>query len=109
MALADERFTVSLLPARATKTVYFVRHGEVRRRAISTRARRLGLNAPPRASDPFRRATQGFHNVAGAIDNNLYKDEKYFDAHLTPLGWQQARACEQCFAGRIFRVAAVCV
>jgi hypothetical protein len=35
MALADERFTVSLLPARATKTVYFVRHGEVRAAAAT--------------------------------------------------------------------------
>jgi hypothetical protein len=33
--------------------------------------------------------------VAGAIDDNLYKDEKYFDAHLTPLGWEQARAAQR--------------
>ncbi|KAG2499069.1 hypothetical protein HYH03_003252 [Edaphochlamys debaryana] len=53
---------ISLLPARYTKTVHFVRHG------------------------------QGFHNVAGHIDHELYKSEEYADAHLTELGWQQAEA-----------------
>lgn len=96
---------IMLLPARATKTIYFVRHGEVRARAGARRWRRAAV--PPAAAgmrwrirgfaaargawrSPWR--LQGWHNVAGAIDNNNYKLEKYFDAHLTELGWEQARA-----------------
>ncbi len=29
---------------------------------------------------------QGIHNVAGESNKELYKDEAYFDAHLTQLG-----------------------
>ena len=39
--------------------------------------------------------SQGTHNVAGAIDPSFYKHEKYFDAHLTALGWAQAQALRQ--------------
>lgn len=53
---------LSLLPVRFTKTVHFIRHGE------------------------------GYHNVAGHADPELYRDEDYFDAHLTELGWRQAHA-----------------
>ncbi|MBA0566022.1 hypothetical protein Golob_010873, partial [Gossypium lobatum] len=35
------------------------------------------------------RHAQGVHNVAGEIDHAAYSSEEYFDAHLTPLGWQQ--------------------
>ncbi|CAA7027434.1 unnamed protein product [Microthlaspi erraticum] len=35
------------------------------------------------------RHAQGIHNVAGEIDHSAYSSEDYFDAHLTPLGWQQ--------------------
>lgn len=35
---------------------------------------------------------QGTHNVAGALDHSQYKQERYFDAHLTTLGWQQGAA-----------------
>ena len=38
---------------------------------------------------PALTAAQGTHNVAGAVDQSFYKHEKYFDAHLTLLGWQQ--------------------
>ncbi|KAE8666756.1 Phosphoglycerate mutase-like protein 2 [Hibiscus syriacus] len=36
------------------------------------------------------RHAQGVHNVAGEKDHVAYSSEEYFDAHLTPLGWQQA-------------------
>ncbi|XVF64940.1 hypothetical protein PTKIN_Ptkin09bG0206800 [Pterospermum kingtungense] len=35
------------------------------------------------------RHAQGIHNVAGEKDHNAYLSEDLFDAHLTPLGWQQ--------------------
>ncbi|GMJ02533.1 hypothetical protein like AT5G64460 [Hibiscus trionum] len=35
------------------------------------------------------RHAQGVHNVAGEKDFSNYLSEEYFDAHLTPLGWQQ--------------------
>ncbi|ESQ43701.1 hypothetical protein EUTSA_v10014382mg [Eutrema salsugineum] len=35
------------------------------------------------------RHAQGIHNVAGEKDHSAYSSENYFDAHLTPLGWQQ--------------------
>ncbi|XP_039053221.1 phosphoglycerate mutase-like protein 1 isoform X2 [Hibiscus syriacus] len=35
------------------------------------------------------RNAQGVHNVAGDIDFSNYLSEEFFDAHLTPLGWQQ--------------------
>lgn len=35
------------------------------------------------------RHAQGIHNVAGEKDHAAYLSEELFDAHLTPLGWQQ--------------------
>ncbi|CAA0843323.1 Phosphoglycerate mutase-like protein 2 [Striga hermonthica] len=35
------------------------------------------------------RHAQGFHNVAGEKDHSAYLSPELFDAHLTPLGWQQ--------------------
>ncbi|EPS62983.1 hypothetical protein M569_11804, partial [Genlisea aurea] len=35
------------------------------------------------------RHAQGFHNVAGNKDVRAYFSPEYFDAQLTPLGWQQ--------------------
>ncbi|XP_022768523.1 phosphoglycerate mutase-like protein 1 isoform X2 [Durio zibethinus] len=35
------------------------------------------------------RHAQGIHNVAGEKDYAAYLSEDLFDAHLTPLGWQQ--------------------
>ncbi|KAK8544491.1 hypothetical protein V6N13_025994 [Hibiscus sabdariffa] len=35
------------------------------------------------------RHAQGVHNVAGEKDFSNYLSEEFFDAHLTPLGWQQ--------------------
>ncbi|XP_063948646.1 phosphoglycerate mutase-like protein 1 isoform X1 [Daucus carota subsp. sativus] len=35
------------------------------------------------------RHAQGIHNVAGEKDHSAYSSREYFDAHLTPLGWQQ--------------------
>ncbi|XP_071732337.1 phosphoglycerate mutase-like protein [Rutidosis leptorrhynchoides] len=35
------------------------------------------------------RHAQGTHNVAGEEDLSAYLSEDYFDAQLTPLGWQQ--------------------
>lgn len=66
---------ISLLPGGCSKLVHFVRHGEVR---VS---RALSCSLPERV--------QGTHNVAGAIDYANYKSERFFDAHLTALGWQQ--------------------
>lgn len=54
--------TLALVPMRQTKTIHFIRHG------------------------------QGFHNVAGHADHEEYKNEAYFDAHLTEEGWKQAEA-----------------
>lgn len=34
---------------------------------------------------------QGFHNVAGEAEYELYKSWDYEDAHLTETGWQQVR------------------
>ncbi|XP_022726940.1 phosphoglycerate mutase-like protein 1 [Durio zibethinus] len=35
------------------------------------------------------RHAQGIHNVAGEKDHDAYLSEELFDAHLSPLGWQQ--------------------
>lgn len=35
------------------------------------------------------RHAQGVHNVAGEKDHSAYSSEDYFDAQVTPLGWQQ--------------------
>lgn len=35
---------------------------------------------------------EGFHNVAGHKDPEMYKSFEFEDAHLTPKGWQQALA-----------------
>ncbi|KAJ9674096.1 hypothetical protein PVL29_023567 [Vitis rotundifolia] len=35
------------------------------------------------------RHAQGIHNVAGEKDHSAYLSQELFDAHLTPLGWQQ--------------------
>ncbi|KAJ6391382.1 hypothetical protein OIU77_025375, partial [Salix suchowensis] len=35
------------------------------------------------------RHAQGTHNVAGEKDHNALLSPEYFDAHLSPLGWQQ--------------------
>jgi hypothetical protein len=35
------------------------------------------------------RHAQGIHNVAGEKDHNALLSPEYFDAHLSPLGWQQ--------------------
>lgn len=32
---------------------------------------------------------QGIHNVEGDKNYKAYMNPVYFDAHLTPLGWQQ--------------------
>ncbi|PRW45389.1 phosphoglycerate mutase 1 isoform X2 [Chlorella sorokiniana] len=53
---------IRMIPARHTKVVHFIRHGE------------------------------GFHNVAGHADPEEYKSFEYLDAHLTDFGWRQARA-----------------
>jgi len=34
---------------------------------------------------------QGFHNVAGEVNSEAYKSDKFEDAHLTVLGWEQVR------------------
>ncbi|KDP41526.1 hypothetical protein JCGZ_15933 [Jatropha curcas] len=49
----------SLYPLHRTKTIHLVRHA------------------------------QGIHNVAGDKDYSAYLSEELFDAHLTPLGWEQ--------------------
>eukprot|EP00208_Stichococcus_sp_RCC1054_P007692 CAMPEP_0206140788 /NCGR_PEP_ID=MMETSP1473-20131121/10648_1 /ASSEMBLY_ACC=CAM_ASM_001109 /TAXON_ID=1461547 /ORGANISM="Stichococcus sp, Strain RCC1054" /LENGTH=295 /DNA_ID=CAMNT_0053535073 /DNA_START=138 /DNA_END=1025 /DNA_ORIENTATION=+ len=54
------RASLTVIPLRHNKIVHLVRHG------------------------------QGFHNVAGEADALEYASEKYFDAHLTELGWKQA-------------------
>ncbi|KAL4179949.1 hypothetical protein AMTRI_Chr13g89760 [Amborella trichopoda] len=55
----DRSSSTSLYPAHRCKTLYLVRHG------------------------------QGFHNVAGEKDHKAYMSEEFFDASLTPLGWEQ--------------------
>ncbi|KAK4802142.1 hypothetical protein SAY86_000345 [Trapa natans] len=35
------------------------------------------------------RHAQGIHNVEGEKNYKVYMSHEYFDAHLTPLGWQQ--------------------
>ncbi|CAN6555325.1 unnamed protein product [Malus baccata var. baccata] len=49
----------SLFPLHRCKTLHLVRHG------------------------------QGIHNVEGAMNYKAYMKPEYFDAQLTPLGWQQ--------------------
>lgn len=49
----------SLFPLHRCKTLHLVRHG------------------------------QGIHNVEGDKNYKAYMNPDYFDAHLTPLGWQQ--------------------
>ncbi|KAH1103335.1 hypothetical protein AAZX31_13G236100 [Glycine max] len=48
-----------IFPLNRCKTIHLVRHG------------------------------QGIHNVEGDKDYNAYMKPEYFDAHLTPLGWQE--------------------
>ncbi|KAK7328057.1 hypothetical protein VNO77_22153 [Canavalia gladiata] len=48
-----------MFPMHRCKTIHLVRHG------------------------------QGIHNVEGDKNYNAYMKPEYFDAHLTPLGWQQ--------------------
>ncbi|GLU08969.1 hypothetical protein SLE2022_258500 [Rubroshorea leprosula] len=50
---------LSLFPLHRCKTIHLVRHG------------------------------QGIHNVEGDENYKAYLSPEYFDAHLTPLGWQQ--------------------
>ncbi|XP_023642821.1 phosphoglycerate mutase-like protein 2 [Capsella rubella] len=35
------------------------------------------------------RHAQGIHNVDGGKNFDAYSSEEFFDAHLTPLGWEQ--------------------
>lgn len=55
----DFKACLGLYPAHRCKTIHLVRHA------------------------------QGFHNVAGEKDHELYKSYDYLDATLTPLGWEQ--------------------
>ncbi|MCL7026684.1 hypothetical protein MKW94_016046, partial [Papaver nudicaule] len=55
----DSSATTSIFPLHRTKTLHLVRHA------------------------------QGVHNVEGEKDFSAYKSEEFFDAQLTPLGWQQ--------------------
>ncbi|XP_039050420.1 phosphoglycerate mutase-like protein 1 isoform X2 [Hibiscus syriacus] len=55
----DATITPGLYPLHRCKTLHLVRHA------------------------------QGVHNVAGEKDPAACSSEEYFDAHLTPLGWQQ--------------------
>ncbi|XP_031482207.1 phosphoglycerate mutase-like protein 1 isoform X2 [Nymphaea colorata] len=55
----DTAAVPSLYPLHRCKTLHLVRHG------------------------------QGFHNVAGEKDFKAYMSEEFFDANLTPLGWEQ--------------------
>lgn len=38
------------------------------------------------------RHAQGIHNVEGEKDFKAYLSPELFDAHLTPLGWNQVRS-----------------
>ncbi|PKU61807.1 hypothetical protein MA16_Dca028365 [Dendrobium catenatum] len=40
------------------------------------------------------RHAQGIHNVEGEKNHNAYLSPELFDAHLTPLGWDQV--CIHC-------------
>ncbi|KAI3933113.1 hypothetical protein MKW92_002269 [Papaver armeniacum] len=55
----DSSATTTLFPFHRTKTLHLVRHA------------------------------QGVHNVEGEKDFSAYKSEEFFDAQLTPLGWEQ--------------------
>ncbi|CAN6459542.1 unnamed protein product [Victoria cruziana] len=55
----DTAAVPSLYPLHRCKTLHLVRHG------------------------------QGFHNVVGEKDFKAYMSEEFFDASLTPLGWEQ--------------------
>eukprot|EP00850_Spirogloea_muscicola_P023171 SM000334S12540 [mRNA] locus=s334:51136:53698:- [translate_table: standard] len=60
--MAATSFPPGLYPAHATKSIHLIRHG------------------------------QGYHNVAGEMDYGAYMSAEYFDAALTPMGWQQTTA-----------------
>ncbi|KAL8131030.1 phosphoglycerate mutase-like protein [Apium graveolens] len=51
----------SVYPLHRTKTIHLVRHA------------------------------QGIHNVAGEKEHSAYSSREFFDAHLTPLGWEQVK------------------
>ncbi|XP_028100641.1 phosphoglycerate mutase-like protein 1 isoform X1 [Camellia sinensis] len=55
----DSTGGLSLFPSHRCKTIHLVRHA------------------------------QGIHNVEGEKDHSAYLSDELFDAHLTPLGWQQ--------------------
>lgn len=42
------------------------------------------------------RHAQGIHNVEGEKDHNAYLSYDLFDAHLTPLGWNQVISVPTC-------------
>lgn len=48
------------------------------------------------------RHAQGVHNVEGEKNHDAYLSEDLFDAHLTPLGWQQVSSCS--FMGFVTRI-----
>lgn len=42
---------------------------------------------------------EGFHNVAGAANEQEYLNPRWLDAHLTTVGWQQAAALRRHIQG----------
>lgn len=48
---------------------------------------------------------QGFHNVAGEAQYELYKSWDYEDAHLTERGWQQVGRVQPCLTLSLSRLA----
>lgn len=75
------------------QVVHFVRHGEgeqpVKLLANSTTVFQQPLQIASAAALTLLTMAAGYHNVAGHADEKNYLSDKYFDAHLTPFGWQQ--------------------
>ncbi|RWR74070.1 phosphoglycerate mutase-like protein 1 isoform X1 [Cinnamomum micranthum f. kanehirae] len=55
----ESNTSTTLFPSRRCKTLHLVRHA------------------------------QGIHNVDGEKNHDAYMSPAFFDAHLTPLGWEQ--------------------
>ncbi|XP_031391008.1 phosphoglycerate mutase-like protein 1 isoform X2 [Punica granatum] len=50
---------------------------------------RAQVCTPYTVAKPFTWHAQGIHNVEGEKNYKVYMSPEYFDAHLTPLGWEQ--------------------
>ncbi|KAG4999462.1 hypothetical protein JHK87_020534 [Glycine soja] len=79
----------SLFPLHRCKTIHLV--GNIHSPSSTQRTRDFSFVSIIDSFIPLLqvRHAQGIHNVEGDKNYKAYMNPDYFDAHLTPLGWQQ--------------------